>query len=104
MGLRFPLLNRRSESLSRVFVKLELVRIWSFFFFFKKRFNLGLTYLFNDMVVIDLEIKEDGGLCMGRGGEKWKQSRHIWLVPNSTATTVAVNDSNTLDFFCKVSI
>ncbi|XP_062106794.1 uncharacterized protein LOC133818104 isoform X2 [Humulus lupulus] len=37
----------------------------------------------------------------GSGGEKWKRSRHMWPVPNSTATTVAVNDSNTPDFFCK---
>ncbi|PON75985.1 Transcription elongation factor [Trema orientale] len=37
----------------------------------------------------------------GSGGEKWKRSQHMWPVPNSTATTVAVSDSKTLDFFCK---
>lgn len=40
----------------------------------------------------------------GSGGEKWKRSRHMWPVPNSTATTVAVNNSNTLDSFDKVYI
>lgn len=37
----------------------------------------------------------------GSGGEKWKRSRHMWPVPDSTVTTVAVNDSKTVDFFCK---
>ncbi|XP_048327779.2 uncharacterized protein LOC107415354 [Ziziphus jujuba] len=38
----------------------------------------------------------------GSGGEKWKRSRHMWPVPDSTATTVATNNnSNTLDSFCK---
>lgn len=39
----------------------------------------------------------------GLGCEKWKRSRHMWPVPNSTATTVeAQSDSKSLDFFCKV--
>ncbi|KAL5582497.1 hypothetical protein UlMin_014939 [Ulmus minor] len=37
----------------------------------------------------------------GSGGEKWKQSRHMWPVPNSTVATVPVNDSNIPDFFLK---
>ena len=38
----------------------------------------------------------------GSGGEDWKRSRHMWPVPDSTATTVAETDSSDPNFFCKV--